>query len=145
MSCLVYTLGKRGYWRSISAAPGNPNMHRDKAVFFNGKFHWLASDLSDLSNHFVRCLDLETKLFTRCSIPSRDYGSLGYDTYITGYYLYILEDRLCLCDYIPPHGIVIWRMENYGDENSWIKEYTLENFCGYFYPLVSLNGDLIFA
>ncbi|XP_047949595.1 F-box protein At5g49610-like [Salvia hispanica] len=142
-SCFVYTLGKIEYWRRISVAPGNPCMHRDKAVFFNGNLHWLTSDSSNL---FVCCLDLETELFTRYSIPSRDYGSHGYDTYIgTRYYLYVLEGRLCLSKYISPHGIVIWRMENYGDENSWIKEYTLENFCGHFYPLVSLNGDLIFA
>ncbi|XP_047948194.1 F-box protein At5g49610-like [Salvia hispanica] len=146
--CLVYTLGQRGYyWRCISAAPGNPSMRRDTAAFLNGNLHWLASDSDE--NVFIYCLDLETELFTRYSTSSGDYGSLEYDTYIvTRYHLCVLEGRLCLSKYISPHGIVIWRMENYGNENSWIKEYTLNNFCnlyGHFYPLVSLNDDLIFA
>ncbi|XP_047949596.1 F-box protein At5g49610-like [Salvia hispanica] len=140
MSCLVYTLGKRGYWRSISAAPGNPSMHRDKAAFFNGNLHWLASDSDE--NVFVCCLDLETEIITKYSIPSRDYG---IKRIYGGYHLCILEGRLCISDILSPHGIVIWRMENYGDENSWIKEYTLDNLGGLFYPLVSLNDDLIIA
>lgn len=141
MSCLVYALGKRGYWRSISAAPGKPNIPCDKAAFLNGNLYWLAFD-SD-KNGFVCCLDLETEIITKYSILSR----LGYITSMIniGYHLCILEGRLCLRDILSPYGVVIWRMDNYGDENSWVKEYTFDNLGGLFYPLVLLNDDLIIA
>ncbi|XP_042010582.1 putative F-box protein At3g16210 [Salvia splendens] len=147
-SCDVYILGRgeSGLWRRIAAeAPGIPIFPSDIAAFLNGNLHWLASKSEE---NFVCCFDLETKLFNRFSLPDRDYNG----DYNHEYHLRTLESRLCLCDAVDSHlGVAIWWMNDYGDDNSWDKVYTIHRFevspsiCGVVYPLrVFANGDLLF-
>lgn len=138
-SCYVYTLGGRGQsWRSLVV----PSLDRPErrllvAPFLNGNLHWLTSDLK--GNKKICCFDLETELFANLSQPDKvEYLSQ----------LRILEERLCLCSYYGSH-IVIWRLNFYGDKNSWSKEYTVDTLPyggGLVYPLkVLANGDLLCA
>ncbi|XP_047949579.1 F-box protein At5g49610-like [Salvia hispanica] len=142
-SCHVYTIGRgAGLWRSVVAAqPGFNRMNRGCAAFLNGNLHWFAYDSED--NFFVCCFDIETELFTSFSIPC-DYNgkSEGNNQ------LYILEGQLYLCSIIDFQHVVIWKMNIYGDENSWIKEYdfNLLEQCAHTYMLeILVNGDLLFA
>ncbi|XP_042010376.1 F-box protein At5g49610-like isoform X1 [Salvia splendens] len=142
-SCHVYTIGRgKGLWRSIAAAQrGINNLHRGCAAFLNGNLHWLAYDSED--NFFVCCFDIETELFTSFSIPC-DYNGKSHGNN----QLYILEGRLYLCNILDWQRVVIWKMNNYGDENSWIKEYDFnlpEEFPHVYVLEVLANGDLLFT
>ncbi|XP_047949582.1 F-box protein At5g49610-like [Salvia hispanica] len=139
-SCHVYTIGRgAGLWRSVAAAqPGINRLNRGCAAFFNGNLHWLAYDSED--NFFVRCFDIETELFTSFSIPCDYNGKRRGNNR-----LYILEGQLYLCSILDFQHVVIWKMNIYGDENSWIKEYdfNLLEQCAHTYMLEILaNGDL---
>ncbi|XP_042010474.1 putative F-box protein At1g32420 [Salvia splendens] len=142
-SCHVYTIGRGvGLWRSIAAPqPGINTLLYDYAAFLNGNLHWLACDLK--RNFFVCYFDFDTELFSCFSIPC-DYDGNGYGNNR----LYILDGRLYLCNIIDWHRVIIWKMNNYGDENSWIKEYDFN--LSYDFPHMYLldvlaNGDLLFA
>ncbi|XP_047949608.1 putative F-box protein At3g16210 [Salvia hispanica] len=147
-SCYVYILerGKSGLWRSVAPeAPGIPIFPSDIAAFLNGNLHWLASKSGE--NFFVCCFDLETELCSGFSLPDRDYN----DDYNHEYHLRTLESRLCLCDAVDEHlGVAIWWMDDYGDDNSWVKVYSIHRLevsptiYGVVYPLrVFANGDLL--
>ncbi|XP_042010605.1 putative F-box protein At1g33530 [Salvia splendens] len=146
----VYTLGREGgCWRSIAGATGSLRLLWENAVFFNGNLHWLASDSKE--NPLVCCFDLETELFTSFVLPPRDHINYddGYLSYWNGEYrLCVLDGRLCLCDillHVRWHA-VIWRMNTYGDTNSWVKAYTVGDIHGNIFPLkVFANGDLLFS
>ncbi|XP_047978359.1 putative F-box protein At1g33530 [Salvia hispanica] len=148
----VYTLGPEVLLRSIREEVKTCRLDGNgDAKFLNGNLHWLA-DYPDL----VCCFDLETELLTTFSHPPRVHH--GYRGRIYGGYgLFILEDLLCLCDISDDLHVVIWRMNNYGDANSWIKEYIFDqqpyisetgrpNILNYVLPLKVLeNGDLLFT
>ncbi|XP_047949602.1 F-box protein At3g07870-like [Salvia hispanica] len=141
--CYVYTLGEGGSWRTISAAtPGSPILRCTNALFCNGNLHWLASYSDFEGKHLVCCFDLKTELFTSFFLPPH-VGKHG------NCQLCILEGRLCLCVYLDGHRVVIWKMNKYGDGNSWVKEYTLclpPDTGGLICPLKVLdNGDLLLA
>ncbi|XP_047949612.1 F-box protein At5g18160-like [Salvia hispanica] len=137
-SCYVYTLGGRGQsWRSLVVpALGRPIQQLMIAQFLNGNLHWLTSDLA--GTKLICCFDLETELFTNLSLPDKVECHAE---------LRILEERLCFCTYAS--HIAIWRLNFYGDKNSWSKEYLFDNLPhgrGLLYPLkVVANGDLLYA
>ena len=148
MPCYVSTLVEE-CWRSISA-PGVPLWNYDIAVCLNGSLHWLASDVEE-KNKFICCFDLETELFASFPLPPCVYGS----DILCEYRLCSLEGRLCLCDTYDSNNFAIWLMHNYGDDKSWVKEYTFQqpipiwrsadNILQRFWPLKILeNGDLFY-
>ena len=107
-SCHVYTLGRGGgAWRSIGATIGRPRLPRENAVYLNGNLHWLTSDPE--GNPLICCFDFETELFTSFSLPPCNYGDhLRYCLYMNGEYrLCVLEGRLCLCDILLCHTVVV--------------------------------------
>ena len=133
LSCHIYTLGGGDLWRSIMQPPQAVPVTRlyskrsqspkllDYALFFNGNLHWLVSDYK--KNFLICCFDLETELFKSFSIPPSP-SEEGFTTRFHGTYrIYILKGRLCLCDNTDDLVVVIWMMEDYGDTNSWLKEY----------------------
>ncbi|XP_047965574.1 F-box protein At3g07870-like [Salvia hispanica] len=158
--CHIYSLGRgEGLWRSIPASSTTKlpycgvarppySVPYDYALFLNGNIHWLATNFEN--NLLVSCLDLETELFTCFSLPPCEGGEYMLGLY-SGYQLCILEDRLCLCDNITNlFRVVIWMMENYGDTNSWVMEYTFDSpaktISPIFFPLKILaDGDLLYA
>ena len=141
-SCYIHTLeGKRerGLWKCIEGALGRPT--RIYAIFFNGNHHWLTRDLED--KNFVCCLDLETELITSFSLPRRLDGEHSHH-----YRLRHLNQQLYLCDISDEFRVDIWRLNNYGDTNSWTKEYSFEGakIYGLVFPInIFANGDLVFA
>ncbi|XP_047955419.1 probable F-box protein At1g14315 isoform X2 [Salvia hispanica] len=133
-------------WDSVTLRPS-----LDYAVFLNGNIHWVACDLEN--NFLVCCFDLETELFTSFPLPSLDVRILIHPEdkrsvfLYLGYRLCILEDQLCLCDTsYPRNAAKIWKMHNYGDASSWIKEYDFKSPTYYTTPLkVLTNGELLFT
>lgn len=85
--------------------------------------------------------DLETELFTRFPLPLPHL----YERLIDKYELHVFDGKLWLCDISNKLYVVIWKMNNYRDTNSWVREYTLPHIYGHVSPLsVLANGDLIF-
>ncbi|XP_042009550.1 putative F-box protein At1g32420 [Salvia splendens] len=150
-SYYVHTLGGKGegegggLWKCIEGAsaptalvvPGTPI--QPIATFINGNLHWLSYDLE--GNRFVSCFDLDSELFTRFSLPCPN-------TMLHLLRLRVLDHQLCLCDISDGLHVVIWKMNNYGDTNSWTKEYTFagSRIYGLVIPLnVLANGNLLFV
>ncbi|CAA0828684.1 Unknown protein [Striga hermonthica] len=117
--CHVYTLGT-GSWRKIAHDHAKLEYNcRSTGAFLNGNLHWLVVDLEGTCR--ISCFDLETELFRTFTIPfnvilnrSRCLGDL-----------FVLGDRLCICDNTSEDEIVIWLMREYEDETSWAKEYVM--------------------
>lgn len=117
-TCEVYTLGT-GLWRSTNVACSRLHYCRQdcSSPLLNGNLHWLALD-SEKHMH-ISCFDLETELYTTFSLTQ-----LGRGCNPT---LSVLEDCLCLCDYtVPARDVVIWVMKDYGDNESWTKEFIIK-------------------
>ncbi|XP_042056041.1 putative F-box/kelch-repeat protein At3g22730 [Salvia splendens] len=162
-TCDLFTLGEgegEGLWRIIpSAATRLPDKSRVSrylqtrllrayTLFFRGNLHWIATDFEN--NFVVCCFDFETDVFTSFSLSPRENG---YSVYTYGeQQLCVLNDQLWACDIIGDN-VVIWKMNNYQDSNSWKTEYTFAqipssihepNFHYIVFPLkVFSNGDLL--
>ncbi|XP_042010980.1 putative F-box protein At3g16210 [Salvia splendens] len=140
-SCWVYTLGT-GLWRSIEAIdPCIFLLGFDSAAFLNGNLHWLTYDSKE--NIFICCFDLETDIFTRFSLPCE------FSDDISSYKrIYIFEGRLYLCGILDWCRVVLRMMNSYGDDNSWIKEYSFD-IPGVYSRMrglkVLVNGELLIA
>ena len=161
-SSYLYTLGGV-LWRSIKATttrlPDKSGLSEnfqtrlwlDYILFFNGNLHWFATDSE--GNFVICCFDLETEVFTSFSPPPRQHG-YSINTY-GAQRLCVLNDQLWSYDKTN-HGehIDIWKMNNYQDSNSWMREYTIAKIpvvdrpglSHIILPLkVFVNGDLLFA
>ncbi|XP_047949605.1 F-box/LRR-repeat/kelch-repeat protein At1g09650-like [Salvia hispanica] len=151
-SCHVYTLGGGGggSWRSISAPSSPAGRIRpitlcDVAAFFNGNLHWTSKE----EYWSICCFDLKTELFTVFFPPPLASNLEMHHEYR----LCTLEGQLCLCECKGSGNIDIWRMNSYGDDNSWERAYTFDLkqriapiFGGLIFPLKVLdNGDLWFT
>ncbi|XP_047983911.1 F-box protein At3g07870-like [Salvia hispanica] len=112
--CHVYTLGT-GSWRR-SAAPCLSYGSYCNGAFLNGNLHWLGFDAN--SKAWISCFDLETELLSTISPPTTDQQLLVADVFAFG-------DKLCVCDSWSEDEIVVWLMEEYGDEKSWRKEFVV--------------------
>ncbi|KAH6796412.1 hypothetical protein C2S51_037398 [Perilla frutescens var. frutescens] len=140
--CEVYTLGTRS-WRSIE--PGVLLRYNTSVTFLNGNLHWWGHVLHD-NSMWISCFDLETELFTIFSAPPIH----GRHSAISA-----LGECLVLCDNSyddERKEIVIWFMNEYGDDKSWTKKFIITKSwspAGVFGELrpikVFENGDILIA
>ncbi|GER37792.1 F-box family protein [Striga asiatica] len=146
--CHVYTLGTRS-WRKIAHDHAKLEYScRSTGAFSNGNLHWLVGDLEGTCR--ISCFDLETELFHTFSIPCNIVRANGRR--ILGD-LFVLSGRLCICDNTSEDEIVIWLMREYGDDESWTKEYVISkrpDFSGECYEVVRPmkvfgDGDFLMA
>ncbi|KAH6763694.1 hypothetical protein C2S51_014943 [Perilla frutescens var. frutescens] len=149
--CEVYTLGT-GSWRIINE-PNVPLRYTcdyntaAAAMFLNGNLHWWGRVLHD-SSLCISCFDLETEVFTIFSAPPIH----GYHSSISA-----LEECLVVCDtdyYVDERmEIVIWFMNEYGDDKSWTKKFIItktwshrDDVFGVLRPIkVFEDGDILFS
>ena len=164
--CEIYTLESGGGLRRSNKiqVPGHIMTRLDIAAFFNGNLHWLTSaskesdseesgsEESDSEENSLVCccFDLETDLVTSFTLPHGDYvGGEDLAFLDRKYWLSILEDQLCFCGILQSNRVVIWCMDEYGDDKSWIKKYAFHQSAdirGHVIPLkVLANDDLLFA
>ncbi|KAL7156010.1 hypothetical protein ABFS83_03G114200 [Erythranthe nasuta] len=119
--CHVYTLGAgktlgKGKWRRID--PGLPlgkNKHSTGA-FLNGCLHWFVEDSKN--SNLISCFDLETETFSTFSHPPVSMFK-SYEVLVA------LGDCLCICDNRGEHEIAFWMMKEYGNDESWTKEFVI--------------------
>lgn len=143
VECMVYTLGT-GSWRRIASGIPYKYVKSQFGIVMNGNLHWLVNDANYIT--LVSCLDLETELFKSFSLPSaRNYS---FNPALTA-----LGESLCFCEHQSWDKLIVWRMKEYGVEESWTKEYVISGFPGLsgelfinVYPLKAFNsgGVLLF-
>ncbi|XP_057786311.1 F-box/kelch-repeat protein At3g06240-like [Salvia miltiorrhiza] len=118
--CQVYTVGTVR-WRRIVCGSMLEYEERSKGALLNGKLHFLASERF---SYGVSCIDLETELFSTFSPPPLS------DPHMTRN-LSVLGDCLCVCDtasvFRPDYEIHLWLMKEYGNYESWTKEFIIRN------------------
>ncbi|XP_057788347.1 putative F-box protein At3g10240 [Salvia miltiorrhiza] len=115
--CHVYTLGATQTWRTV-AKPSGVFCDYAYGVSFGqlvkGNLHW------KLWGEAICCFDVETECFSRFSTPPRG-GNAD---------LSVLQGCLCACrlawDKDEGNEVIeIWLMKEYGDDESWSKEYVM--------------------
>ena len=113
----VYTLGT-DYWTRIDDIPYDYSMCRS-GFFVSGAVNWYVQDASDGSFYFVLSLDLENESYQELYPPDFEDESYSWT-------LGVLRD--CLCVFETCHMFFnVWIMNEYGNEESWTKLYTIPN------------------
>ncbi|KAI3901270.1 hypothetical protein MKW92_040990 [Papaver armeniacum] len=112
MSCLIhlYSLATDS-WKSFPT-PCDFTSAKKSGVLFNGDLHWDAFH----PNRLIVSLDIRNEEFKAIEPPS---GPL--ELLLVG----VLEELLCVLVEDENYAIDIWKMEVYGDPNSWTKCYTI--------------------
>jgi F-box interacting protein len=156
----VFTMGD-STWRDIQCLPVVPLYWFDRfinnGVHLNGTINWLALHGYSCSNdgfcsrersftveHFVIVsLDLSTETYTELLLP-RGFAKVPRDPPK----IVVLMDCLCFCHDFEETHFVIWKMKDFGVQESWIQLFKIsyENFDKWvnFLPLyLSENGDTL--
>ncbi|XP_026427993.1 F-box/kelch-repeat protein At3g06240-like isoform X2 [Papaver somniferum] len=100
-------------WKSFPT-PCDFDSAKKPGVLFNGDLHWDASH----PNRSIVSLDIRNEEFKAIQPPS---GPL--ELLLVG----VLEERLCVLVEDENDAIDIWKMEVYGDPESWTKRYTISH------------------
>ncbi|KAF5188647.1 F-box protein cpr1 [Thalictrum thalictroides] len=120
----IYTLGS-GKWRRVEDVPARRffNPQETSQVLVNGALHWilLCEPKSELYNS-IGAIDIQSESFRAFKMPREYYGAhrtLG-----------VLQESLCVIDDIcagfVDAAVVFWVMKDYGNKDSWRKEYIVK-------------------
>lgn len=143
----VYTLGADS-WRIIGDAPYSfvgPYF----GTFLNGALHCLIQpiDITDSTSTFICRFDIEKEEFQ--PFPGPPIQDLGPNWEIEHIHLGASGGFLYLCENYPTSSSVdIWVMKDYGNKQSWMKEFVISNTSWKRGPVYFLNygmGDNIYA
>lgn len=143
----IYTIGS-GAWRKVVNVPfqGSFRLH---GVFLKGNLYWWIDDDGEegCCSEFISCFDVEEEVFIPFPSPpelrKNDLGCVG-----------VIGDRLCVCDNTSRFEIVVWVMNECGEERLWNKEMVIEKSpilpVGHFYEVVYAlkvldDGEILFA
>ncbi|XP_012854989.1 PREDICTED: F-box/kelch-repeat protein At3g06240-like [Erythranthe guttata] len=119
--CHIYTLGTgkslgKGKWRRIDPGPPLGKNKHSTGAFLNGCLHWFVEDSKN--SNLISCFDLETETFSTFSHPPVSMFK-SYEVLVA------LGDCLCICDNRGEHEIAFWMMKEYGNDESWTKEFVI--------------------
>jgi len=118
----VFSFGDSS-WRYIQQFPVFPLFRlkhdRNNGVYLSGTINWLVltpRNGSGLKQYVILSLDLSTETYTQLLLPwDFDKESSIRPT------IAVLMDRLCFCHDFDDTHFVIWQMENFGVQESWIQ------------------------
>ncbi|XP_031098924.1 F-box protein At3g07870-like [Ipomoea triloba] len=116
----VYTLGGAGSWRSaggINCCFGC----REFGQSLDGKLHWLVTDVN--GDELICSFDLESE--TIQTIPSAPPPPVVPEDDWIRRSIGVLGNCLCLCDNTERTSLDIWVMKEYGNGDSWTKEFSI--------------------
>lgn len=128
-----------GRWREICCAGAGaaPLLYTpDKmGACLRGRLHWFALEFPCLEAR-ISCFNLETETFTSFAPPNlkRPHS------------LCCLKEQLCIGDNSCKRTskMDIWLMKSYGDENSWMKAFSITQIPAQDYGLKSLSPLKVF-
>lgn len=121
----VYTLGTVS-WRRLSTASWAPVTGRF-ATYLNGVLHWPCDDFDLNGCDFIVGFDFEDERF--CGVPGplqfaeKPSGRKKFEYMTMG----VLGGCLCVCDFTYPSHFEIWVMKDYGVQESWNRQFTIDN------------------
>ncbi|KAL4637558.1 hypothetical protein ACB092_03G085700 [Castanea dentata] len=134
----VYTLGADS-WRIIGDAPYS-FVGSYFGTFLNGALHCLIQpiDTTDSTSTFICSFDIEKEEFQ--PFPGPPIQNLGPNWEIEHIHLGASGGFLYLCENYPTSSSVdIWVMKDYGNEQSWMKEFVISNTSWKRGPLCAYN------
>ncbi|XP_028060525.1 F-box protein At3g07870-like [Camellia sinensis] len=141
----IYTIGGEGLWRNMGKVPYHLTNHSFNS-FVNGAIHWL--NFNHDSPGFIRCFDFGTEEFRVVPQPLE----FGLHREFRGHKCVgVLQDSLSICEFSIHCGIDIWMMKEYGNEESWSKEFVIGNVVNnkkggfdYYEPIMVLKtGEIL--
>ncbi|KAM3323538.1 F-box/kelch-repeat protein [Capsicum chacoense] len=125
----VYKLST-GVWKDITHVAPSYKFYKQKpGVYVNGACHWVAikSKQGEFPSAMIVLFDVHEKTFREKMVP----GSLAqmFLFYADWFNLFVSEESLCLADHLfdKDKTIDIWRMKEYGDPESWVKQFSISN------------------
>ncbi|GKU87423.1 hypothetical protein SLEP1_g1820 [Rubroshorea leprosula] len=120
----IFTVGEDS-WRSIGPAPLFP-FESSATVFSKGEVHWLCTDSKTVGS--ITSFNFEDEKFGE--IPSPFHYKRGGCNVRMG----ILGECLYLTDIVSYDRFEVWVMKEYGVQDSWTKEFVIENQGLYVWP-----------
>ncbi|XP_060200083.1 F-box/kelch-repeat protein At3g06240-like [Lycium barbarum] len=117
-----------GVWQDITrVAPSFHFYEKIPGVYVNGACHWVATKRKkgESSNMMIVLFDMQDDTFWEMMVP----GSLveKFLFFEDWFSLFVSEESLCLADRLcnDDKTIDIWRMKEYGDPQSWVKQVSI--------------------
>ncbi|XP_058732193.1 F-box/kelch-repeat protein At3g23880-like [Vicia villosa] len=129
----VFSLGDNS-WRDIQCLPVIPlhwfDARNNKDVYLNGTINWLAYCNQDYSmgvieNYVILSLDLSTESYTQMMLPRGFDKGPKVQANIA-----VFMNFLCFCRGFERNHFVIWKMQDFGVQESWVQLFKIsyQNF-----------------
>ncbi|KAJ4971016.1 hypothetical protein NE237_004115 [Protea cynaroides] len=124
----VYTVGTNSSWRLIEGA--TYSIHSRNHALVNGAIHWIATGMPGHSI-LVLSFDFEDEKFRSLSLPKSFSIEDTLDPLVES------GGFLSLCHWKDDGNFDVWIMKDYGDQQSWTKQFSVME------PTLSGLGELI--
>ncbi|XP_060186993.1 F-box protein CPR1-like isoform X1 [Lycium barbarum] len=143
-----------GVWKDIShVALSHVFFSRAPRVYLNRASHWVASRWEEGSiRSVIVSFDMHDETFSVIMLPSL---VSEIKQYCEGTNLFVLDESLCLVNYNYDGTIDMWMMKEYGEAESWVKQYNISSRRIPYQPEVShylikliatrKNGEMLWA
>ncbi|KAH7523139.1 hypothetical protein JRO89_XSUnG0084900 [Xanthoceras sorbifolium] len=136
----LYTLGTTTSWRKLGCAPLAP-IGGLFPTYLNGVIHWACDDMD--TSHFIVGFDFEQECF--CVVPAPCHFDEKQKKKENMYHMNmgVLGGCLSICDVPYSTHFDIWVMKEYGVQQSWTKQFAIDN-CLLCRPIkLVANGDVL--
>lgn len=135
----VYTVGTTS-WRSIGCAPDLS--FSLFPTYLNGIIHWVSDD--EKGPVVIVAFDFQREQFSVVGLPSHFGEAHKERENLHHMNMGVLGGCLSVCDVTFVDHFDVWVMKQYGDSNSWTKDYVIHTHFGHLYQPLKLleNGDI---
>ncbi|KAI3457724.1 hypothetical protein Pfo_014387 [Paulownia fortunei] len=134
----IYSLSSN-IWKNKEVVPYRLEKWSSPGVLVSGRLHWVSrwGKYNGRLERIIVSYDLADDSFHVINNPGSASGSFGR---WVSCHLAALDGCLCAAVPVPPgHGAFsIWIMQQYGVNESWVKEYTI----GVYYPVSMISHEL---
>ncbi|XP_055823146.1 F-box protein CPR1-like [Solanum dulcamara] len=134
-----------GVWEDITHVSGSfVFIFTTPQVFVNGASYWIASKLEVLTfRRVIVVFNMHDETFSDMILPSSltNASRARYDEM----FLFVSQESLCLVDnnYDKREPIEIWMMRGYGEPDSWVKQFSIQNY--YLAQNIPLRYDIFWT
>nr|XP_018632882.2 F-box protein At3g07870-like [Nicotiana tomentosiformis] len=116
-----------GVWQDITpVSPSYKFFRQTPGVYVNGACHWVASQQKRFGRYMIVLFDMHEETFWEMMVPGclneKFFGFHG-----EGFVLFVSDESLCLAEssFGNDKTIDIWMMKEYGDPESWVKQFSI--------------------
>ncbi|XP_059285107.1 F-box protein At3g07870-like [Lycium ferocissimum] len=117
-----------GVWKDITRVSPSYKFYKQiPGVYVNGACHWVAckGKRGEAQNMMIVLFDVKDETFWEMMVPDSLVVKFGF---IAAWFeLFVSEGSLCLANRLfdDDKTIDIWRMKEYGDSDSWVKQFSI--------------------